>query len=175
MAIVDTLELVFNFSRGDDGYTSTKESFDPADSSLKTTVEDHKDESLDELNDKIVDGDDEWESDDWEVIGYDSDWANPNGFTDLDEYGVYAENVEEYGEAFHLRREDLGDITSSDFENSYQGCWKDAKDFVQNMIEGHHDIPSHWVQYIDWEKYARDVVMDYSEYDGADGIHIFRD
>jgi len=169
MTIVAALDLVFNFSC-DSENKSIAELFDACDPSLKTSVENRRDELLDELN-----ADGEWKFNEWEVADYDTDWANPDDFSDLDEYGVYAENIENHGEAFHLRREDVGDIDSSDFSDSYEGCWRSAEEFCQSMLDNCYDVPDFLNGYIDMGKLCSDWMMDYSEYGGCEGVHIFRD
>jgi len=59
------------------------------------------------------------------------------------------------------------------FEEAYQGKWASDEDFVQELIEeteeGIRNIPSYI--HIDWERTARDIMMDYSEENG----YYFRD
>lgn len=60
----------------------------------------------------------------------------------------------------------------SSFEEAYQGEWKNDTDFVEQLLNDTDtaikDLP-HYV-YIDWERTANDVMMDYTEQDG----HYFR-
>lgn len=172
MATVSDIDIVFNFSNGEGDSRHHDESFDPADSSLKSMIEERRDDLLTDLNE---DCEDEWVFDDYDIDCFDDEWADPADFSDLDEYGVYAENIEEFGEAFHLRYEDLGETTKTDFQDSYNGCWGSAEEFVQNMLEdsGDMNVPSYVT--IDWERTTRDIMMDYTEYDGDKGTHIFRD
>jgi len=165
MATVNSIYIMFNFSCNNGDFACYDEKFDPADSSLKPFIEDRRDELLDGLN---FNSEDKWEFDDWGVDTFDGDYMDPDDFIDIDKYGEYCENVEKFGEAFHLRYEDIGE---HDFEDSYEGCWKSAEDFVQNLVEV--DIPP--FVYIDWERTVHDVMMDYSEYDSSEGTHIFRD
>ena len=60
----------------------------------------------------------------------------------------------------------------SDIEDVYEGEWDSDEDFVQEMLEGCGDIPKGlpWYIHIDWEATARDVMMDYTEWNG----HYFR-
>ena len=57
---------------------------------------------------------------------------------------------------------------ASDAEEAYQGEYSNDEDFVQELLEGLGDIPSDLPSYIyiDWERTARDVMMDYSEDNG---------
>jgi antirestriction protein len=167
------IEVRFDFLLGDK-YKSIKDTFDPADSSLQGTVEDRRDEMLDELNDDLEDSDlDEWEEDGFEVVDHDTDFADPGEFSDLDDYGEYAELVEEFGEAFHLRYEDVGEITKGDFEDAYRGCWESFEDYAQQYVDDCMDLDETALRYFDYEKFARDLSMDYCEYDGDEGTHVF--
>lgn len=154
MATVSDIIIDFRFCTCNGDKTESTESFDAADSSLQSTIDDRHVELVDDLN---VDHEGHWGTDCYSIDEYDTDWADPADFSDLDDYGEYAENVEKHGEAFHLRYEDLGSLDRSDFEDNYNGCWRDTEEFVENL----------------WERTARDVMMDYSSYDGADGTHIF--
>ena len=63
------------------------------------------------------------------------------------------------------------DIQVCDIEECYQGEYENDEDFVQQLLEDIGDIPKlpHYV-YVDWERTARDVMMDYCESNG----HYFR-
>ena len=58
------------------------------------------------------------------------------------------------------------------FEEAYQGQAPSDEDFVSEMLDSTGDIPKDFPPYIhiDWERTARDIMMDYSEQDG----HYFR-
>lgn len=106
-----------------------------------------------------------------EVDAFDTDFADPDDFTCLDEYGDYIEKCVKHGEGFKLRFEDVGDADMDE----YCGCWDSEKDFIRNLVEDTMDIPDHLYGYLDWDKLTRDYMMDFSSYDGEDGTHIFRD
>jgi len=55
-----------------------------------------------------------------------------------------------------------------DFAEAYQGEWADDAEFVQDLLEGCGDIPKDLPAYIyiDWDRTARDVMMDYMEEGG---------
>ena len=56
-------------------------------------------------------------------------------------------------------------------EEAYQGEWASNKDFVQDLLEETGEIPElPFYVYIDWERTARDIMMDYLE----DSGHYFR-
>lgn len=168
-----TITLDFNFSRdSSDGASHSDNADFDVETGMVSDVDDKADELLDALNTDLADGEEEWVFDEFIVGDYDDDYADPDGFSDLDEYAEYIEQCEEHGEAYVLRYADIGE---HDFNDGYNGCWSSAEEFVQNMIEDCYDIPGFLKNYIDWESYASDVMMDYSEYDGSDGTHIFRD
>lgn len=172
MATVDSIDIIFNFSNGNGDSAHHDETFDPADSSLLSVVEEHRDEWLDELNDGC---EDEWVFDSWDVDNYDSDWSDPGEFSTLDDYGEYCENVEKFGEAFHLRYDDVGEITGRDFEDAYNGCWDSFQEYVENYVDDCMEVPDSMKSYFDYEKFANDLQDDFNVYDGADGVHIFQD
>lgn len=130
-ATVLDIEIVFNFSRGSDESTSIDESINATDSSLQSTVDNRAEELLDELNAELDDDEEAWEYDGYSVDGFDEDWADPGEFDDLDEYGAYAEKVEEYGFAYHARYEDVGDF---DFDDSYNGEWVLPKNSFRTLL-----------------------------------------
>jgi len=163
--IFSLVEVVFSFSDG----SQHAESFTAADSSLKSTVDDYAKELLEELNE---DSDDKVELEGYEVDWFDGDFADPDDFADLNEYGAYAENVEHYGIAYHLRYEDVGE---HNFDDEYNGEWDSAEEFAKNLIDSCYEIPSELASYIDYEKWTRDIMYDYSEYEDSSGmVHIFR-
>lgn len=170
-ATVNDIEIRFSFSRGVESETET-ESFVATDSSLQSTVDDRAEELLDDLNKDIDDDGDRWKYDGYDILDWDGEWSDTGDFKDLNEYGEYAEKVEEYGEAYHLRYADVGDF---DFDDNYCGCFVSEEDYAQDYTESHHEIPSFLENYIDWEALASDLMMDHSSYDGNNGTHIFRD
>lgn len=107
-----------------------------------------------------------------EVTEWEDAYGDPTEFDDLDEYARFAEKVEEHGEAYRLRYEDIGGF---DFYEQYQGCFEDEGDFAESISDNLGEIPD-WVRpHVDWDSVARDIMMDYSSYDGNEGCHIFRD
>lgn len=169
---MDPITLIFNFvCNSKDSKDCFKTADFEAEGGLLDDIADKADELVDALNADLDDGEEEWVFDDFEVDDFDDAFADPTGFSDLDDYAEYAEKCEEHGEAYVLRYEDIGDF---EFNDSYSGCWDSAEDFVQDMIEGCYEIPDHLTCHIDWESYARDIMMDYSEYEGNEGLHIFR-
>ena len=171
MATVLDIEVVFRASDENGNVRESRTTFQATNSSLQTEVDDYAEEFVSDLNDE--DDDREWSFDEYEIEGYDADFADPDDFSDLDGYGEYAEKVEEHGEAYALRHADIGDF---DFDDGYCGCWDSAEDYVESFYGDCYEIPDHLASYIDWEKLTRDVMMDYSEYTDSSGeVHIFRD
>ena len=81
------------------------------------------------------------------------------------------ELIEEFGEDLVRQYQADGHGLDS-MQEAYNGEWDSDEDFVQNLLEDCGTIPKdipHYV-YIDWERTARDVMMDYFEIDG----HYFR-
>lgn len=138
--------------------------FDPAIYG-ESDVEDQADAILEELGE-------EWEYEGYAVINYDRDYPQPSECGDLDDYHDYVEMVEQHGEAYALRYADIGD---NDFESDYRGCYGCVEDYARELSDELGDVPSHLVMYIDWEAYARDLMMDCSTYEGSEGVHIFVD
>lgn len=60
-------------------------------------------------------------------------------------------------------------IDLDNIEEAYQGQYKDDEDFAQELAEeiGAIDNNASWPNYcIDWERAARDIMMDYCEHEG---------
>ena len=54
------------------------------------------------------------------------------------------------------------------FEEAYEGKWSSDEQFVEQLITEIGDLPANIPNYIyiDWERTAKDVMMDYEEQDG---------
>ena len=168
------LTIRFHFTRNEETKEFTHE-FDSFTDSLGDDVDSWADDKLDELNDDLDDdSDDDWEFQLHEVFDYDDEFADPDSFSDLNDYGEYAELVEEHGEAYHYRYQDTG-CDGRQFQEDYQGCWASAGEYAEHYCDDCMDIPSGVKPYFDYDKFAGDLMMDYSEYEGTDGIHIFCD
>ena len=61
-------------------------------------------------------------------------------------------------------------ISVDQLEESYQGFWSSDEEFVEDLISDIYDLDLPYFVYIDWERTAFDVMMDYMESDG----HYFR-
>lgn len=69
--------------------------------------------------------------------------------------------------------EDGHDI--SNFEDAYQGEWNSEEDFAYEIFTESTEIPDNLINYIDWEKVARDLFIDdYFSVDAGGGkVFIF--
>ena len=168
-----TIEIKFTFCNGDDIETE-KQDFEVS-GSLQYDIDAYADDRIEELDDESDDEDADYLCDDKEVSFWDDDYPNPSDFSDLDDYGLMVELIDEHGEGFKLRYEDIGDLDGDDFRNSYNGCWSSEAEFAENYCDDCMEIPDNLKSYFDYEKFARDLLMDYSVYEGDDGFHIFSD
>lgn len=169
--MVNALEIRFNFSR-DDQVSDCTEEFDIFSSTLEDDINDRAEELLDDLNE---DSGVEWKFDGFEVESYDGDCADPNDFDNLNEYGEYVGNVELHGEAYVMRYEDIGE---HDFDDSFAGTFDSPGDWAEEFVSDCYDLrhlPDFLKSNINWENVADDLRMDYSEYEGSEGYHYFRD
>ncbi len=164
-----TITLAFSFQTSNAEDSQIVEQTLKVDCSLSDEIVDFAQEWISDASDG---NDDEWEFIEFEIVTFDDDCFESPIFDDIDECVEYVERCEQHGEAYRLRYADTGD---NYFEDEYNGCWDSAEEFVRNIITECYEIPDHLEFYIDWEKYTRDVMMDYSEYNGVDGVHIFRD
>lgn len=156
--MIQDIEIEFRFADG----TSTTETFAPENGPISGDIEEFADDYCEE-NDTELEG--------WDIVDYDFDYANPDDFGSIDYYCEYAAKVNEHGEAYALRYEDVGE---HNFNVDYNGCWDSEEEFTRQLFEDCYDIPSSLERYIDWEIVARDFMCDYSAYIGGEGVHIFR-
>jgi hypothetical protein len=174
-----TITIDFKFVRGGETQTETNE-FDvnaglvyDCDTFAEEWIEEQNTQIAEELGRNVLPiGEESWELDGYTVEEFDDDFADPANFDDLDEYAEYVEKCEEHGEGYRLRYDDIGEF---DFHDDYNGCWNSTEEFAQQLYRDCYDIPDHLDNYIDWESVTRDVMMDYSVYEGREGYHIFRD
>lgn len=64
----------------------------------------------------------------------------------------------------------------STFEDRYCGEWKNEEDYAQEFYDSTGDLPEEHplCAYIDWERVARDMFMDYYTANAPGGIYVFR-
>lgn len=181
MATVSSVEITFKACRNGKSCDIGEESFNAADLSLQTVVDDHFDNLIDELNDGLEKGEDQWEKEEYKIIDWDTDWADPNDphyFDDLNGYGEYAKGIEMYGEAFHLRYVSLNGISCCDFEDSFAGTFGSSEEWAESVCDNYYgidELPDLIRSNINWENVAYDLRYDYTEYEGSEGYHYFRD
>jgi len=90
-------------------------------------------------------------------------WEMPDDI-DIEALGAFMDN---YG--INADDSDLFDK----FEESYQGKWDSFEQYAEQWFDDVylHDVPDHIRYYIDYEKFARDLEMDYAYIGG----YVFRD
>ncbi|HGV9306073.1 TPA: antirestriction protein ArdA [Vibrio fluvialis] len=107
------------------------------------------------------------------------DWLYADWEGDLVSHFVntYGFDMEQYVEALDsgLDAEVIAaglecDIELERIEEAYCGQWESDEDYAQSLAEDCGDIPEHLWNYIDWERYARDICMDMTSSNG----HYFR-
>lgn len=171
-----TIKVKFNLSNGKsdlDGHDEEHE-FEVFDG-LEGEVDDKGNEICDDCSDN-GDDDDDWHYDGYEVTEYDDDdYPDPDGFDNLDTYAQFVELIDKLGEAYRLRYDDIGELTESAFNDSYNGCHESMAAYAESFFDDHYEIPDFLVGHVDWDSVAKDFGMDYSEYQGSEGVHIFRD
>ena len=132
-------------------------------------------EMAQEKNDEIHPEDectDKYEYVGFKVYDYDKEIAKPSEFDNLNEYAEYCEKVEEHGEAFVMRYQDIGE---HNFDDEYVGTYDDEEDYGHQCLDDCGDVPDHIRIYIDIEKYTSDLLIYHSSYEGSQGFHIFQD
>ena len=98
----------------------------------------------------------------------------------IDRVAELAELIDEHGPAFAAYAGYVGieHATAEDFQDAYNGEWKDEEDFADHTIDEGlwGEIPEHLANYIDTEKMVRDLFMgDYYSVENPDGgIFVFR-
>ena len=116
------------------------------------------------------------------------EWAihDYQGFEDIkiEEYESFetvsriAKLLDEHGEAFAAYYNNQCDIDEAEanFEEAFQGEYKDEEDFAYESMRSCYTIPDYLENYIDYSAYARDLFMgDYFSSDAPGGkIYVFR-
>lgn len=121
-------------------------------------VEDIEEEIKKMLKESPMENAEEWEIHDSEGFG---DVKTKK--MSLDEISRLAKGIEEHGEAFAAFFENTYDIdeAESEFEEAYEGEYSSEEDFAYELMNEIYDIPEFLKSYIDYEKVARDLMMDY--------------
>jgi antirestriction protein len=183
VTIMSFITITFHFNTVDGSDVEKDDAEFDVDGALNVEddIHTHAEEWVDDANTDMNDGVEgaaEWEYTGYKLTAFDEDYGDPADFGDtsksgtLNDYAEFANKVIEHGIAYRLRHDDIGDF---EFDDEYQGMWDCAEDFVQNLIEDCFDLNIPACLHVDWELTARDVMMDYSEYDDSSGmVHIFR-
>jgi len=91
----------------------------------------------------------------------------------IEEYDedLIEELLDEFNEDLIIAYEKSG-YDLKDMQEAYQGKFDSDEEFVEDLTRSLGDIPRDlpWYIHIDWEKTAKEVMMDYFEIDG----HYFR-
>lgn len=98
-------------------------------------------------------------------------WEYMDAMNDIDNEEAFTAYVEHM--SYDLEKTDISSIVS-DFEEAFQGEYKDEEDFAYELLEETGDIesmPKHLRYYFDYEKFARDLFM--SDFFMIDG-YVFR-
>lgn len=84
--------------------------------------------------------------------------------------------IEEHGNAALAALEYSSDLEEAQnlIEDNYHGCYDSEEEYAEQLFSDCYDIPDHLVNYIDYEKVARDMFCDgYFSVEGEGGLHIF--
>ena len=115
-------------------------------------------------------------AEEWEIADYDGFYSlRPMS---LERVIEVAEAIAQHGEPYAIYAQYVGEeyATASGFEESYQGAWDSFLEYATNLFDECylHDIPENLRFYIDYERFARDLEMDYyHEYDSDGKTQIF--
>lgn len=109
---------------------------------------------------------------DYLVIGYEGELVGQCVDDEAFDWELYNEARElvdsHYSEDVVVAAMKLG-ITLERLEDAYSGSYESDEDFAQELWEnmGYLDnLPAHVSGYIDWEKVARDLMIEYVQHDG---------
>jgi antirestriction protein len=95
--------------------------------------------------------------------------------SDLENEGI---DLEAFAAYCDHQGEEFTKADTDDFQEAYCGVWDDREDYAYNLAEDLGTVPKDhsWpASYIDWERAARDLFMDYYTADASGGqIHVFR-
>ncbi|QTA82354.1 Antirestriction protein [Desulfonema limicola] len=116
------------------------------------------------------------DAEEWAIHDYEGFYEiRISEYEDIETLSNVAQNIEEYGEAYAHYVSDIGDMEDEieQFEEAYRGEFKSKDDFGYRMMCDCYNIPDFLHTYIDYEKYAKDLlVCDYS-YVSAETGNIF--
>lgn len=110
----------------------------------------------------------EFEEGSFEPKDFDGDLRKMIDFAELLERSYNAEAVAAYVSENGIEYADSAD-------DSFQGEYDSEEDFAQQLASDLGSVPDSMYCYIDWAKYARDVMMDYTAISHNGKVFIFRD
>jgi antirestriction protein len=91
------------------------------------------------------------------------------------------EAIEEHGEAFSSYHQQISgncdlETAIEEFEDAYCGQYDSEDEYAQELFDECYDVPNHLANYIDYEKFSRDLfISDYYSQDAkSSGVHVFR-
>jgi len=99
-----------------------------------------------------------------------ADWGEVDEYKNLKDIDVLNEianeNVDQDWDVISAALD--ADVQISDIDEAYQGEYKDDAEFAEQLCTDIGDIPSNLPSYIyiDWERTASDIMMDYTESNG---------
>lgn len=160
--------IYFEFSNGD-GHTATFEGC----SGVGGEVSDYADNFIVEHYD---DSPEEVELIEYYIVDTETEYTDESvadAFDNLDDWGEYCDLVEKHGEAFVMRHADWSGHNDASAMDDYHGCWSSIEEYAQNFYEDCYGSDNPLFRYVDWENYARDLLMGMSSYEGDEGIHVF--
>lgn len=84
-----------------------------------------------------------------------------------EEHGLDHDAVIVYCDNLHISAHEFADNINN-YVNAYQGYWDNFVDFATQLFDDTQDVPEHLASYIDYEAFARDLLMggDYWEHQG---------
>lgn len=92
-----------------------------------------------------------------------------------------AERLHQHGEAYagYCRYQGITLADEEDFLEAYNGEWHSFLDFASDLFDDIylHDFPKHLQPYIDYDKFARDLILggDYhTEESSTGGVYVYR-
>ena len=95
----------------------------------------------------------------------------------IDQDGYDPDLVAEWAEYTGTTVTEWDKPTREAFDDAYCGTWRSVEEYAQDLAEsiGAIDSDASWpLSYIDWERAARDLMMDYYTFVTPEGVAIFR-
>lgn len=84
------------------------------------------------------------------------------------------EGCDKYGLPWHLRYSDYLGYTLDSYEEEFEGEWDSFEEYAEYFFDEFMECPDSVRYYVDIEKFARDLLYDFSTYDSPRGVYVFR-